>query len=389
MNRRFGERFRQIAPDRGRIIAFLVLFVSCEAFMRCLDWIGFPIGARVPFRPANALLFLVAVSYGISRVTDLHPVFQDDYRTWLERTPWTNRKPLPLGPVELVLEDALVLGPLLLLSATLPQPRALSLLCAFLLCHLGAIVLSLWLTRIRTVGYLTAFGLGFAVKLWHQPLSCLAMATLVYLIAYEGLLQSLDRFPWPPRRRLKANNDRTGMGPTTEPCGWPYDRMLGEVVHSTEIPRIDAVICCALGSWWLYLLASFIPDDRTRLGMLSMVCSFPYVAFPFARLAFYTQGHPPPISGWARIMTMRWIIPGYDQVFAGPLCALLGGPASVGLLFAVGCPLDACIALGTGVTATVAFVAPPRLRRWRLTGYHRIVPRGNLTAVNTGFVKVV
>jgi hypothetical protein len=339
----------------------------------------------LPFRPASALLFLAAVTYGISRVTDFHPVFQRNYRAWLEMTPWTNRKPLPLGPVELVLEDGLVLGPMVLLCAILPRPRAMYLLCAFLLCHLGAIVVSLWLTRTRTIGYLSAFGLGYAVKLWHQPFACLATATLVYLIAYEGLLQAFDRFPWSPRHQLKLNTEVTARVSNSEPCGWPYDRILGEVVAAQGISRIDAIICCALGSWWLYVLALFIPDERSRLGMLSLACVVPTVLFPFGRMSIYVQGHASPISGWARIMTMRWIIPGYDQIFVGPLCALLAGPASLGLFFAIGCPLDACLTLGTGVTAAVALVAPPRLRRWRLTGYHRIVPSSDL---NRGFVKV-
>jgi len=37
MIRRSWERFRQIAPDRGGVIAFLVLFVSCEGVIRYVE----------------------------------------------------------------------------------------------------------------------------------------------------------------------------------------------------------------------------------------------------------------------------------------------------------------------------------------------------------------
>jgi hypothetical protein len=394
MSRRIGDRFRQIAPDRGRVIAFLVLFVVFEGFVRYIESLGIPISSRLPIRPASGLLFLAAAVYGIARVTSFHPVFQKEYQSWLQTTPWHNRKPLPLGPVELVPEDGLVLAPLLLLSATLPQPRAMPLLCAFLLCHLGALVIGLWLTHSRAVGYLSAFGLGFAVKLWHQPVECLAMAALVYLVAYEGLVQALDRFPWATRQVAEMRNALAALNTgasnpgssAKEPCGWPHDRMMGEVRNAEGIPRLDAVICCALASWWLYVVGSFIPEEKNRLGALMLACQFPYMLSPWVRIAIYAQGYLPPISLWGRIRTMRWIIPGYDQIFVAPICAFVAGPAVFGLLFLGGVHLDACIPVGAAASVAVALVAPPRLLRWRLTGQHRIA--SGLSTANTAFVKV-
>lgn len=395
MTGRAWERFRQIAPDRGRVIAFLLLFTSFEGFIRYLESVNIPIGDRLPIRPAAALLFCAAAAYGAARVWSYHPVFQKAYQAWLETTPWTNRKPLPLGPVELVLEDGLVVGPLLLCSAILPQPHAMSILAAFLLGNLGVLVVTLWLTGIRMIGYLSAFGVGLAVKLWHQPIECVAMAAIVYLVAYEGLVQALDRFPWTPQPLGdRANNalavlravSPSPASPPPELCGWPYDRMLGDVKKAAGISRLDAVICCALASWWLYVAASFIPDQKNRLGALLLACQLPYILFPLGRIAVYAQGYSAPITVWGRIRTMRWIIPGYDQVFVGPLCSILAGPAALGLLFACGVPVDASIAIGAGVTPAVALVMPPRLRRWRLTGEHRIV--SGLTTANATFIKV-
>jgi hypothetical protein len=388
MRRRFWDRFRQIAPEQGTVIAFFILFVAFEGFIRYLESLGIPIGSRLAVRPAAALLFLSSAAYGIARVTGFHPVFQKDYRIWLESTPWQNRKPLPFGPVELVPEDALVLVPLSLRSCILPQPRAMSLLAAFLLCNLSALVVSFWLTRTRVVGYLSAFGLGLAVRLWHQPPQCVAMAALVYLVAYEGLVQALDRFPWAPRRISSRVNTEvsTLVSPPREPCGWPHDRMLGEIVGAAGLSRIDAVLGCALGGWWLYVMASFIEDERNRTGFLLVASLILGYLFSLLRLVLYVQGYQSPLSIWGRIRTLRLIIPGYDQVFAAPLLSLIAGPAALGLLYACRRPMDACIPIGTRVSAAVALVVPPRLRQWRLTGEHRIV--SGITGSDTVFVKV-
>ena len=74
------------------------------------------------------MLFMASVLHGTIRVFAIHPIWNEGYQGWLESTPWFSRKPLPLGPVELVWEDGLILGPLILLSAVLPEPGALHLL---------------------------------------------------------------------------------------------------------------------------------------------------------------------------------------------------------------------------------------------------------------------
>ncbi len=368
------ERFRQIAPSRGGFIALLVLFVTCEGVARYCESLGISMETDAGFRPAHALLFVWAAVRGYRRLTRFHPVIHDNYRAWLATTPWNNRKPLPLGPVELVLEDGLVLAPLLLLSATLPQPRAVSLVCAFLLGNLAALVRSFWPTRVRLIGYISAFGLGLAIKLWNRPVDCLAMAALVYLIAYEGLLQALDRFPWKTRQFTWFSGfEFTRASSPRELCGWPHDRMLGEVVSDEEIPRLDAVICCALASWWLHVYVTLTLDERGRREILLLVFYSLFWLFPLLRLAIYVQGHRWPISLWGRIRTGRWVIPGYDQVFVAPLFALVAAPAILGFLHAWGCPIDVSSPIALGITAAIAIVAPPRLRRWRLTGHHRIV----------------
>ena len=193
-------------------------------------------------------------------------------------------------------------------------------------------MVTLWLTRTWAIGYTVAFGLGFAVWLWHQPYFCLAIATLVYLLAHEGLRRGFQQFPWEPRKlpNLNLNTDLSKLGGQGEPCGWPYDRMLREIGDEQGIHRLDAVLCCMLGGWWLFVLTSLIPDPRNRLGALSMAFGLTTIVCTLARIGIYVQGYQSPLSLWGRIVTLRLIIPGYDQVFVAPICALLAGPIALG-----------------------------------------------------------
>jgi hypothetical protein len=384
MRVRAFDRFRLIAPGTERLVVALTVFLLFEALQRYLErrW---PIGIHAAFRPSAVILFIFAVQYGISRVTALHPVFQAGYLAWLNTTPWTSRKPLPLGPVHLVWEDALILGPLALLSARLPEPRPTAVLCAFLLCYLGTLVVSFWLTRTWAIGYLSAFGEGLAVWFWNQPILCFAIAALVYLIAHEGLRRALDQFPWTerasavPKLLATANSGNVSefaaMARQLDPCGWPYDRMLWEIVSDDGIWRIDAVLASALVSWWLYVLASYLPDPRLREGVPLVALCILTALFVIGRLGIYAHGYDDTLTFWARIRLLRWIIPRYDQIFVGPLCTLVAGPMTVAFLHGCGCPLYVSLPIACAMVMIVAMTTPPRLKRWRLTGQHRIVPR--------------
>ncbi len=372
MGRILLSRLRRIVPDPGWLIVFAVAFLFLEGLLRYLEIKNIPIFTILPIRPGYVVLLIASAQYGFRRAVEFHPIWSEGYRTWLGSTPWDSRKPLPMGPVELVWEDGLILGLIILLSATLPLPRAMHLLCAFLLSHLLGLTVTLWLTRIRAIGYMTAFGLGLAVWLWNQPLPCLAASTVVYLVAYEGLRRGLEQFPWAPRK-MPDFSDLNRLFASAGPCGWPFDRMLGQVLIK-GISRTDAVVCCMLFTCWLFVLTSFFRDPNDRLKILVIPLCIFWFTIPIIRLAIYLDGYIAPITFWGRIRTGRWIIPGFDQVFIIPLFILAIGPLSVYSLRASGLPLDVCMMIGTGLMPLVALIAPPRLRRWRLIGRHRIVP---------------
>jgi hypothetical protein len=302
-----------------------------------------------------------------------HPIYNGPYKGWLELTPWTSRKPLPLGPVAPTWGDGVYMATVILLSATQPQPRALQLLCLFLLAHLLALLPTLWLGS-WAIGYTTAAGLGLAVRFFYTPAACLAAATFTYVIAYEGLRRSLDRFPWPARSTRPTAENITGdpIVEGVQEVGWPYGQMLVEVRDVRRISRADAVLACLLLSWWIDCLAALIPDPRTRLGTLILVSGAILFA-PLIRLMIYTRGYAAPLTLWARIRMFRPIIPGYDRVYIGPICSLLAGPMTLTLLAAMRAPLGVGLAVADGMVVLVALLTPPGLRRWRLTGAHRMV----------------
>jgi hypothetical protein len=325
-------------------------------------------------RPGSIPLFLGACLYGLWRGFLFHPAFQNGYRAWLESAPWTCRKPLPFGPIELVWEDGLVLGALVLLSATQPHPPALYLLCTFLYTYLLVLELSFWLTRSWAAGYATAFGLGLVVWLLRHPIACLASLIVVYAITYAGLRQTMARFPRALRKLPKPGDDLSSpaMSWGIAPLGWPHDPMMAGIVEDHGIWRIDAVLVCMLSVWWLSGIASLFPEAQERFVIAVVAICVAMVLAPIARLGKYTQGCSSPISLRGRIRTGRWIIPGHDRVFIAPICALIAGPATVVLLRA--CTIDASVSytIGAGMVVLVATLTPPRLRNWRLTGEYRM-----------------
>jgi hypothetical protein len=374
MLRRALARYRQVAPTLEWTAILVVIFFGLEGFIFFLEARNIPIGARLPVRPGAVILFMAAVTHGLGRAFALHPIWNRHYLNWLKATPWTSRKPLPMGPVQLDWSDGVFMAGLILLSSLLPQPRAMQLLNIFLISHLAALTLTLWLTKTWAFGYTAAFGLGLAVWLWHRPLLCLAVATLVYALAHEGLRRGFERFPWetPELANFRFKMDLTTLRRQAEPLGWPHERMMREIGQERLVSRLDAVLGCMLVSWWLFVLTSRITESDARLATLTLAWGSAVVAGPLGRLGLYVQGYQSPLSLWGRIMTLRLIIPGYDQVFVAPICTMLAGPICLGILMAAGVPLEISLSVATGLTVLVALIMPPRLRHWRLCGRHCI-----------------
>ena len=139
MTVRLPARLKQVAPSPGSLAVYLPVFAFFEGLIRYLETKNVLVARGLPFGPGSLLLVIASIGLGLWRIFAFHPVWSKGYATWLQSTPWTKRKALPLGPVKLIWEDGLTVGALLLLSATVPQPQPMRLLCAFLLSYLSAL----------------------------------------------------------------------------------------------------------------------------------------------------------------------------------------------------------------------------------------------------------
>jgi hypothetical protein len=190
-------RLRLIFPPFSALLIFALMFVCLEGPVLYWEWLARPQVLDLSFRPGTALIGLGAFGYGAYRVLAFHPAFRPAYREWLERSPWTSRKPLPLGPVALLFEDTLMLGLLTGLAITQPGLHPARVVTLALIGYLVWLLRSFWTTGVASFGYVGAFGLGLVVRLWPEPWLSLAAASVVAVFSQVGLRRSLARFPWP------------------------------------------------------------------------------------------------------------------------------------------------------------------------------------------------
>jgi hypothetical protein len=315
-------------------------------------------------------------AYGIFRATGFHPFFRPEYRAWLEQTPWTSRKPLPLGPIHLVRQDVVLLALVLLALHGTPFGRV-QVLDAFLLAYLSALSISFWVTGPWWMAYIVLSILGLAVRSVLCPWFAFATLAVAYGIAMIGIRMALAQFPWPDseilnelRRQFLVNSDARRKSL----LGWPFGQ-LASVPDDVKIPPRDAILAPLLAAWWIYALISNISEGQERLAFPGVLFFYLTIVVLIVRLVTYLGRYRPPISLWGRIMTGRWIIPGYDYVLLGPFCTLLTALVGVIAVFRAGsayCTITYPLVIAAFLI--VALNCPPSLEKWRLTGHHRITP---------------
>ena len=382
MIRRMLRRLLVVAPSGWPVILFVLLFASVEGPIHYLEWqVGQPI--VLPYSPGRWFLIAGAVLLARYRVTAFHPLFHADYLAWLKSTPWTVDKSLPVGPIELVPQDALAMGGLMLLGLAQRQTESIELLIVFLFAYLVWILSTFWRTRVPGFGYVAALLLGFVPRLWNRPWLDLAVLTGLYLLVHEGLWRSLSRFPWATEgfsaERTLAVRQEEEFGPA---CGWPYDRFLRDVKMAKGIRRADALLISMLVGWWLYALEDWI-SSRFEFPMIAIAL----FQLMMQRGILYFRGYAPPISVGGRIATFRWIIAGYDRAIVFFVLAFLAFPVVMVTVALLGIDPRRCVPLIAALVVYFTLSTPPSLRNWRLTGQHRLVaaiPRGSQEFVQVG-----
>ncbi len=186
---------RQVLPPPSAQWVFWILF-ALLAGVECLLWWA---DIRLEFAgygPRGALVMLASVVYGVFRAVAFHPACRPEYRLWLQATPWTNRLPLPLGPVHLVVQDCLVIAVLAALAYGVPGLTPMSIVVTCLCAYLVAVNALTAFTGVLVEPYVVAFGLAVLVRLAHHETTQLLMLACMYIVSVIGLRRSLSRFPW-------------------------------------------------------------------------------------------------------------------------------------------------------------------------------------------------
>ena len=233
------------------------------------------------------------------------------------------------GPLELVPEDALALGLLVLLGTTLPDFTSLYIINIFLICtyHYCDLV-TFWKTGAPAYGYCAVLFLGFIPQMWRRQWVDFAILAGIYLVVHEGLWRALRKFPWQSEGfcATSAWND-TLWEPTRIPPA------AGLSIASTAISAwrrgsIGSTPFCA-PCWEAGGSGACARSSSTRVtrsALRSCLSPLATITSPqLRRCLIYVRGYRSPISFWGRIWTFRLIIPGYDQVYVGPICSLLRG----------------------------------------------------------------
>jgi hypothetical protein len=287
---------------------------------------------------------------------------------WLETTPWTSQKPLPLGPIHLVAQDVLIIGLTLVVAWPLHHSKTFHILQVFLTAYLLSMSLPLWWTGEKLIAFSVWFGLGgMTYTCLNIPLFAMA-AACTYGLAYWGLRDSLARFPWTLSPWMRAMQ---GLEPM-QFQSWPYNKLAPKFIPDLGITLPNAILTSLLVPWWYFVALSFIkgPGKFEAAPHIYFIVAIPLIA---GRLLIYASGFAPPISFLGRIVTGRLLIPGYDQVFVAPLLALIVAIWLPKILIDQGFGFVEARAVSLVWVYFIILILGPSLKTWRLTGNHRIM----------------
>ncbi len=413
---------RVVLPPGSLIAVFILMYLVVIGFMWLTDFVG-PEGWKNQYLYAvrDGVVLFGAFVYGCFRSAYFHPSGHTKYFHFLKQTAWTPEKPLPLGPVKLIWQDAVVL--LFLLAAIWPEPffHPLAPLLTMMLGYFIGLIFVFQLCHLWKHLYVLAFGCGVAVLFWSNPLVAFIVLAVLCLIAYWGMKESLIEVHRAMlQEAISDENIRLGrdeifaQNTMKQLTGWPFDSLVARKPtfgfmkdRLISIPRIHGILISLLAGWSVFSIAfmafqisevdrndslSYLTDHVPTVGkvlqqellhpgesvvsgdaysmlMLLMVPGFFLCLF---RMSSYCEGHSPPINLWGRFQTFHWIIPEYDKVFISPISILLIPTLLIPASFYIGVS-----SLFTGpFIITLMFMAAlligPNRAEWQLTAPCRL-----------------
>jgi hypothetical protein len=229
--------------------------------------------------------------------------------------------------------------------------------------------------------YAIIFGFGLIVLTWQLPLVALGVAGSLYAVSLAGLVRSLHDFEnwdlsWLEEQPMFSLSQQKALDRLRKnTLGWPFDYIRPRDVAESLSYRDGTMISLLMG-WWAFVILQRmgpVPNAQPE-SWLAFLLGFVGIPAASIRVAIYCWGYASPISFWGRVFTLRWIVPGYDQVVLAPLAALgsaLGGGILAGLYPEYVTLVVPVAIIGVGFCT---FNLGPSLKRWRLTGNHRLAP---------------
>ncbi len=365
-------RLRSILPPGWVLFLLTLLYVLADGVVLAVAMVfehRFSLHLYTPWISQYVLLLGCAL-LGAYRIIAIHPLFQADYRHWLEASAWSARKPLPAGPVHLVWQDAVVLLLIGMLALRYPGVNPMDFICTFLFTYLMSAVFVLALVQAWVLPYAMAFGMGGVVLAQRSSLAICAIFLVLYIIAWVELRRTLRDFPWNLGRWEAFLRSGTLKGPQRQQLlGWPF-QLLSPDRATPSLPFHQALLISLLSGWWVYVL--FLSDSQP--GEAEMPYWAVVMIGAFCRVVVYCTGYLPPLNLAGRVFRMRWIIPGYDKVFLVPAIVLVTGYVLPRVLLENGWQASSVYPVCTAIVLLLLFLPGPTLRAWRLTGSHRIYP---------------
>ncbi|MCA9027409.1 MAG: hypothetical protein KDA86_19520 [Planctomycetaceae bacterium] len=361
-----------------------ILIVAMGAIELAAWWIR-SLYVDMPEELPGALLFIsnfqqnaaiiTAVVYGYLRFILNNPLLDREYRRWLQTTPWRWPLPLPLGPMHLVWQDAVLIG-LLTLQIFWHTQRwdwALAIPAVMLSVRAAWMGLYLLIGRSSWIAHLISFGIASAIAVHHVPVVSLTILAAVAVLSEVGVRVILKEFPlWHVSTGELLASIRTTIAelpPTTEAESTPR-RQRWSVLRSGWFSRRTALLTSLHVGYWLFALGTLAdkPADLEARKMAAFWLCLVAGGIACVRLLFYVNGRLPPLTFAGRWAQRRWIIPGYDQIFVGPFMTLFVAGLGTIVIQSFDIRLGILLPLTAGLTCLTVLAIGPDIDEFELTG---------------------
>jgi hypothetical protein len=212
---------------------------------------------------------------------------------------------------------------------------------------------------------LIAFGFGGVIRYWDNTAVVLAILAAMYAIFGLNLSWSLNAYSF------VAMGDRLKF--PSGVLGWPFEALRSEPA-GPEAPWPKLLIGALLVGWLAYAIDyRMAAADQADLSGTESVLFTVGVGMALIRMVRYQVGYASPRPIWARLVTGRLIVPGYDYVLLTPLATVIAGTGLAILAPPVRWIYEPVYVGGSiALLILIAVGGGPTLVGWRLTGGHRM-----------------